>query len=79
MMGYPKCTAKLHKLLHGLLRQTFASLCVCACSMMTEGAGQFVLLIICMTMGTVPKATVIGHEGRVCKLFNEYYIQYQWR
>ena len=27
MMGYPKCTAKLHKLLHGLLRQTFASLC----------------------------------------------------
>ena len=50
-----------------------------ACSTITEGAGQFVLLIICTTMGAVPKATVTGHEGRVCKLFNEYYVQYQWR
>ena len=56
-----------------------AHLSICACSTMTEGAGQFVLLIICTMMGAVSKATVTGHEGHVCKLFNEYYIQYQWR
>ena len=44
---------------------------------MTEGAGQFVLLVIYTTMGAVPKATVTGHEGRVCKLLNEYYVQYK--
>ena len=42
-------------------------------STITEGAGQFVLLVIYTTMGAVPKATVIGHEGHICKLLNMYY------
>ena len=54
-----------------------AHLSIRMCSTMTEGAGQFVLLIIYTMMGAIPKAIVTEHKGRICKLLNVYYVQYK--
>ena len=43
-------------------------------SIMTERAGQFVLLLMYTTMDTIPKTIVTEHEGHICKLLNVYYI-----
>ena len=67
------------KLREMLRTEWFAHLSICVCSMMTEGAGQFVLLVIYTTMGAVPKATVTGHERHIYKLLNMYYVQYKGR
>src|SRR5580698_468585 len=57
--------------LREMLRTEWSThLSIHACSMITKRAGQFVLLVIYMTMGAVPKATVTGYEGCICKLLN---------
>ena len=69
----------VYKLREMLRMEWSAHLSIRACSTMTEGTGQFVLLVIYTTMDAVPKATVTGHEGHVYKLLNVYYVQYKGR
>ena len=66
--------------LREMLRMEWSThLSIHVCSTITEGAGQFVLLVIYTTIGAIPKATVTGHKGCICKLLNVYYVQYKGR